>query len=64
MCRNYLAFLKDHQSCWHVIDGRDRREMAELRKAARRAVSAHLVNQVGRMWRSVVKRCHRHPAGL
>jgi hypothetical protein len=62
MCCNNMAFLKALESCWHGADDRNRREMAELRKAARRAVAAQLVIQVGRLWQTVVKVRRQHPA--
>lgn len=60
MCCNNPAFLKALQNCGHVVDDHDRREMAELRKAARRVVVARSINQVGRLWRAVLKLWHRH----
>jgi len=38
MCCNNLAFLKALQSCGRASDDRERREMTELRKGARRGV--------------------------
>ncbi len=58
MCCNNLAFLKALQSCEHAADDRERREMTELRKAARRGVTAFLMIQVGRSWRTVLGLWH------
>jgi hypothetical protein len=54
MCCNNLAFLKALQSCGRASDDRERREMTELRKAARRGVAAFFMIQVSRLWRTVL----------